>query len=432
MTERLLTAKQAAERLGVRLETLYAYASRGKLTSLSAGAGAKQRLYPEAEVLRLLRSSQARAGHAAAAVSALDWGQPVLSSSITEIVEAGPRYRGVLAQDLIARGVSFEAACELLWTGAEPSAALCWEAADAQAPATDSRAAARASAQALKREREQRRLFEQRLSTAEQRSPIDVLQLLVPWLALDQRSVHALLPAAELARGRLLLQHMATLVGAGTQRTSTPRRAEPGIAASLAASFGRRSRPRVLRLVNAALVASLDHELNASAFAARVAASAGASLHACVAVGLGTLSGPRHGRSCDRVEALLDEVGHPDNAEQIIAARTERGEAIAGFGHPLYPHGDPRGAALLALAPPSAKQRKLRTLHAVVDAMKRSGRPAPTLDVGLVAIACALGLPVSAAAGLFAIGRTGGWIAHVLEQRERPEILRPRAKFTGA
>jgi citrate synthase len=205
-----------------------------------------------------------------------------------------------------------------------------------------------------------------------------------------------------------------------------------GVAATIAASFGLRRRAGQ-RALDAALVTSADHELNASTFAVRVAASTGADLYACMAAGLAALSGPRHGGACDRIEALVAETGRPERAAEIVRERFRRGETVPGFGHPLYPDGDPRGRLLLDEARRLSGRPgpALRTLFALVEAMRRAEREAPTVDVGLVALSSALGLPGGTAAGLFAIGRTAGWIAHALEQRSAGFLLRPRARYIG-
>ena len=162
-------------------------------------------------------------------------------------------------------------------------------------------------------------------------------------------------------------------------------------------------------------------------------ASAGADLYSCVSAGLSAMAGPRHGRMCDRVEALVEECGRPQRARTVIRDRARRGEHIPGFGHVLYPAGDPRPGPLLQSALRlSPRNAKLSTLRAIADVMQERGHPGPTLDIGLTAVSFALGLGPGAAAGLFALGRTAGWVAHALEQRQRPELLRPRARFIGA
>jgi citrate synthase len=188
-----------------------------------------------------------------------------------------------------------------------------------------------------------------------------------------------------------------------------------------------------LRALRAALVVCADHELNASAFAARVAASTHADVYACLLAALGTLTGPRHGGSCDRVEALVAETERPERATHVVLERARRGEGVPGFGHPLYPAGDPRASPLLdharALAP---RSRDVRVVLALIEAMRDTGRGAPNLDAGLVALAAALGLPRGSAIGVFAIGRMAGWVAHVLEQYAAGFLFRPRARYLGA
>jgi citrate synthase len=185
-----------------------------------------------------------------------------------------------------------------------------------------------------------------------------------------------------------------------------------------------------------ALVLLADHELNASSFAARIAASTDAHLLACVQAALATLTGPRHGGACDRVEALLVEAEALPQFSQVIEARSRRGEALPGFGHPLYPQGDPRARPLLERAQmlmrrSAAARRRVEPALALARVMQRQGLPA-TVDFGLVALTRALGMPRGCAALLFALGRSAGWVAHVLEQRSSESVLRPRARYLGA
>jgi citrate synthase len=134
------------------------------------------------------------------------------------------------------------------------------------------------------------------------------------------------------------------------------------------------------------------------------------------------------------VEAFLREIAQPEHAATLVRERFARGESVPGFGQPLYPNGDPRGVALFALAAKAASRARHKLtqyacLIAVCEAMERAGHPRPNLDAGLVAVTSALGLPPGAAAGLFAIGRMPGWVAHILEQRKQRYILRPRARY---
>jgi citrate synthase len=181
-------------------------------------------------------------------------------------------------------------------------------------------------------------------------------------------------------------------------------------------------------LLRAALVLLADHELNASAFAVRVVASTGAPLHAAVIGGLAALLGPRHGGETARIEAFLDEAAGQHPAEAIIR-HLRRGDGLPGFGHMLYPEGDPRARALLdRLAAIYGADPWLDRL--VEAALAATGRH-PTVDLALVVMTRRLGLPDGSALVLFALGRSVGWIAHALEQRATGRLIRPRARYTG-
>jgi len=254
-----------------------------------------------------------------------------------------------------------------------------------------------------------------------------------PALALADPARHGVSNEAQLGRARLLLRGLAASLALPDrpERAQQALRAET-VARSVLVAFGQRPRRDAERALDRTLVLCADHELNPSTFAARVAASTGADLYACVSAALAALSGPLHGGACDRVETLVAEAGPAARAGKALDERLRRGDAVPGFGHPLYPRGDPRARLLLRTAQAlRSRSPELKTLLAIVDAMSGRGREAPTLDAGLVAVAAALGLPRGAAVGLFAVGRTAGWIAHALEQQAAGFVLRPRARYVG-
>jgi citrate synthase len=177
-------------------------------------------------------------------------------------------------------------------------------------------------------------------------------------------------------------------------------------------------------LIRRALVLLADHELNASTFAARVAASTGASLAAAVLAGLAALSGPLHGAMGARVQAFVDEAGRV-GAETAVRARLAQGALIPGFGHQLYPSGDPRARALIeAFGPPPAFEAVRRAAEDQTGAIAN-------VDYALTALTTALNLPQDAAFLMFAIARCAGWLAHGLEQIETGGLIRPRARYIG-
>lgn len=404
--ETLLSATEATELLGVKPATLYTYVSRGLLRAIPV-PGSRKKRYPRADLERLKARQLARSGHGPVAASALRWGEPVIESAITVIdSERGPLYRGIPATELATSGRTFESVAEHLWTGE---------------PVPDDRAWAPAhyGDATLPLERaDLERLCPPRTP------PVARLTLAVPALALADPGRFGAPPEAELRRARKLLRWLVDLL-----RPSAPQPPGAYLRDHLAVAF--RLPVSAARDLERALILCADHELNASAFAARVAAAAGADLYASIGAALATFSGARHGGACDRVDALLDEAELKGDPVALVHDRLRRGEQIPGFGQPLYPQGDPRTPPLLAAAlrVDAARARPALTLVAAMEAM---GHPAPALDYGLVTLTRALGLPSGSASALFAVGRAAGWVAHILEQRTQPGLLRPRARERSA
>jgi citrate synthase len=177
-------------------------------------------------------------------------------------------------------------------------------------------------------------------------------------------------------------------------------------------------------LIRRILVLVADHELNASAFAARVSASTGASLAASALAGLATLSGPRHGGATAAVQKFAAEAAQLGPRE-AIAGRLTDDRALPGFGHNLYPEADPRAAALLARFSPTPE------LAGLQDAVWSVTGLAPNVDFALIAACEALKLPKDAPFALFAVARCAGWIAHAIEQGQADTLIRPRARYIG-
>lgn len=402
----LLTATEASALLGVKRATLYTYVSRG-LVRCVPEKGTKQNRYMRSDLERLKARHDARAGHAAVAAAALRWGEPVIDSSVSQVGAEGLAYRGQSAVALALEGRGFEDVAELLWTGALPPVPARWPAPEPGLPPSE-------LARLLPRGT----------------GPMAALSALVPLLGASDPVRFGAVPDAERARARRLLRQLAAwaCVVRAPGRVARALREET-VAASLAYAWNTQVR-RAPEYINRALVLCADHELNVSTFTARVTASSGADLYACVSAALGALSGPKHGGACDRVEALLTEVGRPERARDVVYERLRLGETVTGFGHPLYPDGDPRTPPLveaaLGVRPEAAG---VRVAKAVLEVMREAGHPPPTVDFGLVMLAQALALPPGAGATLFAVGRAAGWVAHVLEQREQGHLLRPRARY---
>jgi len=398
-----MTAAEAATELGISRATLYAYVSRGLITSAPSPDGRHHR-YAVAEVRRLARrkADGKRAGKVAQKV--LDWGVPVLESSITLIADGKLFYRGEDAIAL-AREASLEQVAALLWQCA-PRRVL-------QAPEAPI-AAAQWSAW---------------LKIWSGHTPLERALVLLPAAAAQMPRIWAQARDAQLDTGAMLMRLLAAaLVSAAPSNDALHRQ--------LGEAWGVRSRAQT-DLLRAALVLCADHELNASTFTVRCITSAGTHLFGAATGGLAALAGPRHGGETARVAALFDEAAHAGDLHRYLAERLapdERGTApaLSGFGHPLYPAGDPRARLLLDLLAQRAPARSpMDEVDALAQAVAETSGARPTLDYALAAIERVLGLPRGAAFTLFAVGRVTGWVAHALEQAADGRLIRPRARYVG-
>ncbi len=369
-----ISADDAMKRLGIRPQTLYAYVSRGRLEARPDPADPRRSLYSTEAVERLAARRAGPRRAADVASNAIAWGEPVLASSLTTIVRGRLCYRGRDAIRLSEHATLEEAA------------ALFWDAPYAPTPR----------------------------------------ETVIPDGALKPRLFAALAARAGVdphTRGRsraVLATDAASLLE--TLADAAANTAGGAIHARLAAAWGLDARGE--DMVRRALVLLLDHELNASTFSARVAASTGASLAASALAGLSTLSGPLHGASVNSVIKFIRE-GERLGGGAAVRARLDEGRALPGFGHPLYPDGDPRAAALLSALNPHA------AVTALCGAVEDEGCEKPNVDLAIAALAVSCNFPEDAAFAVFAIGRAVGWLGHAMEQIETGALIRPRARYIG-
>lgn len=396
-----LQAAEAAAMLGVQRASLYSYVSLGLLKAQRL-VGRRGNVYLLSDVQRLVRQRQAVRNPAQLAQSTLDWGQAVLDSAITLVRDGQLYYRGHSAVQL-AQSATLEETAMLLWQQSSAG------------PTGVDEAPARQGARHM---------------------PRSAAQALATWFGM-----------ATVPRNHLALLHCMGDVLLGLPPPASASSSKPSaqtvtlaplhqrLAASWQIAADSDAKVDATNVLRSALVLCADHELNASSFATRVVASTGASLHASVGAGLAALSGPLHGGMTRHISAHWDEWhGRPPKAAlaaslQALLEARQTGQTphyMAGFGHPLYPSGDPRSAYLLALLPFDSRRENL------IDQVHATTGLHPSLDYSLVAIERALRLPPGAAFVLFALGRTVGWIAHALEQQATDQLIRPRAQYTGA
>ena len=387
-----LTAAEALQMLGVRPQTLYANVSRKKIRAKPDPKDTRRSLYHDADVRKMARQRGGQRKATAVAAAAIEWGDPILSSAISTVVDGKLYYCGRDAV-VLSEGETPEGVARILWGG-------------------------RGFRDGDPRDGGERGDGGHAASGDSNSSPLQRAFLALGLrAATDLSSYGRALPVLQSEAGSVLITLSDAMLGVAP--VADDRRAD--LHHRAAATWGR---PDAADIIRRALVLLADHELNASTFATRVAVSTGAPLAAGVLSGLATLSGPLHGRASLGVLELIAGVKR-SGAEVEIRQWLSQGRPIAGFGHPLYPQGDPRATALLQQFPLPKPYTDLR------DAVEDTIGERPNVDFALAAVTKVFDLPHEAPLVLFALGRCAGWLAHALEQVTTGHPIRPRARYVG-
>lgn len=338
--------------------------------------------------------------------------------------------RGVLAycgHDIhdLAGAATFEEVCHLLWRGRLPTRA---ELGDVQSGL----ASARALGEPLLR-------LMRSLPPAD---GMDSLRTLVSALAHYEPGDDGS-PDARYRTAVRLTAQVASLVATSGRLAAGGGPIAPDPALGHAANFlymltGERPDRTAVRAFDIALVLHADHELNASTFAARVAAATLTDMHSAIVGAIGALKGPLHGGANADVMRLLLELGKdaaPSRVEQVIRAKLARKEKIPGFGHRVYRTEDPRATHLRTMSRELGARSGDTTwfeisqrIEALVKAEKGLN---PNVDFYSASTYHALGIPIDLFTPIFAVSRVAGWTAHVLEQYANNRLIRPRADYIG-
>jgi citrate synthase len=390
-----MTTAQAARRLGVRPQTLYAYVSRGQLQSRRVPNGRQSR-FDAHEVERLALRGRPRLASRSPSLDIQ------IETSITEIADHCIRYRGHEVSEL-ARNATFEMAAELIWTGTLPGDAPTWN-----GPTVVSGGVTCG---------EQLRLITARAAIGDS-GGLDRLTVTTQARRLIATIANSLpiagtgrCPRVVLADGTAV---RGTIAGRLWARLTT-----------------RRPTPSLMAAMNAGLVLLADHEMAASTLAARIAASTRADVHGVVAAGMGTLSGALHGGESTRCRRFL-ELAQDRPIDEAIDLTLERYGRLPGFGQVLYPKGDPRADLLLTLLHDGGPHPALDHVDRVIDAARRFQLPPPNVDLALAVFGNVATMPRDAGEAIFTTARIVGWVAHALEEYdERPLRFRPRAVYVG-
>jgi citrate synthase len=337
-------------------------------------------------------------------------------------------YRGYEIEDL-AKNATFEEVCHLLWFGELPNRAQLEE---LQGRLRDEQPVHPKVIDLL------------RLAPSNAH-PMAVLRTAASALGLYDPDAENMSDEANLRKAIRLTAQMATLTAAIDRirngRDPVEPRRDLGYAANLLYML-RGEEPDELeaRVLDVALTLHAEHGMNASTFAARVTAATLSDMHSAITSAIGTLKGPLHGGANERVMAMLLEIGEPDRAEEWVRDALARGERIMGFGHRVYKTLDPRAPILKGLAEQLVQRggnvrwleiaERIRAVMA--EEMERRGkRIYPNVDFFSAPVYYTLGIPTDLFTNIFAVARTAGWTAHVMEQLRGNRLIRPASEYVG-
>ena len=387
-----LSAREAAAELAISPATLYAYVSRGLIRS-EPSADSRSHRY-RAEDVRGLKERRTPSPEPRG-LRSFDADLPVMDSAIATITEDGPIYRGVNCVDLAEKD-TLEHTATLLWdvTGVDPFA-------PDNCPFVSGEMRAIAEA-------------------AHRAAPIDrAIAVLALAASADPRAFTRAPDGRAMVGARIVRLLVATMLN--REPSSEPLHVQ--IAGAWAAG-----NKHAADLIRRTLVLLADHELNASTFTVRCAASTELNLYDAVIAGLAALKGPKHGGAGVLASRLVKTLVDQD-VEPVIRERVALGERFAGFGHGVYRRGDPRAQSLLdALARTGAARKFTRE---VPERIAEATGEFVNIDYALAVLVHSLRLPVGSELALFAMARSVGWIAHASEQLQHGRLIRPRARYVG-
>jgi citrate synthase len=274
--------------------------------------------------------------------------------------------------------------------------------------------------------------------------PMDVLRGAVSAMSLSDPDILDVSPQGALKKGVRLTAAVATMVAFHhrIRHGLEPITPDPELTHAgnfLYMLFGERPDAEDTSLMDTDLILHAEHGANASAFAARVAASTGADFWAAITAAVAVLKGPKHGGAAEGAIRMAQEVGSVENAEAYVENIIANRGRVMGFGHPVYDDVDPRSLHLKAEAKALGERRGQTKWFSIIEAItnteamkKRAKRGiAPNVDLWSGAIYSLLGIPDDLFVPLFAVGRMPGWTLHVFEQYSVRDILRPRLLYAG-
>jgi citrate synthase len=381
MSRNWIPRSEAIDRLGVKPQTLYAYVSRGRIAARPDPEDPRRSLYAAEDVVRLLdRSLKNGSRPAMPSGAASGRGEAVVESALTTISEGRLFYRGRDAVEL-SESSTLEHVARRLWGGDEDPFADLKPRVDVSFPGGP-----------------RTRAFSGLARRAEEDAPT---------AGRSERSLRR--------EAAAVLNELVDAIAGGGPRLYLHQR------------LGRvwKLNDAQSQLIRRALVLSADAEMNETTLAVRLTASTGAALSASTLAGLAALTGPLHGGKLAQVAGYVAESRRGSDARAAARQRLAQGLEIPGFGHPLFPQGDPRAKALI-------QESKLpQDLADIVRVGEGLTGQAPNFDMALALVSRHLDLPKDAIFAVYAVGRSAGWLAHALEQTLTGTPIRARQRYVG-
>lgn len=387
-----LSAREASAELSISPATLYAYVSRGLIRSEPSPDSRSHRY--RAEDVRGLKERRVPAVEPRG-LRSFDADLPVLDSAIGTITEQGAIYRGVNCVDLAEKDTL------------EHTATLLWDVTDVDPFAPDNCPSVSDAMRTI-------------AEAAHRAAPIDrAIAVLALAASADPRAFTRAPDGRAMVGGRILRLLVATMLN---QRPSP----EP-LHLQIAKAWAPDNK-HAPDLIRRALVLLADHELNASTFTVRCAASTGLNLYDAIIAGLAALKGPKHGGAGVLASRLVKTMVDND-VGPVIRERVALGERFAGFGHGVYKRGDPRAISLLEALTRAGAPRKFT--KEIPERIAEATGEFVNIDYALAVLVHSLRMPVGSELALFAMSRSVGWIAHASEQLQHGKLIRPRARYVG-
>ncbi len=199
--------------------------------------------------------------------------------------------------------------------------------------------------------------------------------------------------------------------------------------------FGKEPDSDFVKVMDTALILHADHELNCSAFAARVTASSLSDVYSSVVSAISALKGPLHGGANEQVMLMLLDIGNIENCKKFIKDALDNKKKVMGFGHRVYKNGDPRAKILSQMSEQLTAKTGMAhwyQMSKMIDDVVQSEKGLlPNVDFYSATVYYSMGIPIDLFTPIFAVSRVSGWLAHIFEQWQNNRIYRPRGKWVG-